>query len=75
MEHVASAVKDPMLRFNTALLNQNAEERVRVLAEGGQISLAYLTARTHGLAEMATTLEEVLSTTEGVDLEELKQQV
>lgn len=61
-----------MLRFNTALLNSNAEERVKVFAETGQISLAYLTATSHGLTEMATKLEEVLSTTEEVDLEDLK---
>ena len=74
MTHVAAAVKDPLLRFSTALFNQNAEERVRVMAENGQIPLAYLTAVSHGLQEMAATLEEVLSTTDGVCLADLKEQ-
>jgi coatomer protein complex subunit alpha (xenin) len=75
MSNVASAIKDPMLRFNTGLLNQNVEERVRVMAENGQIPLAYLTAKSNGLEEMAATLEEVLQTTEGVDMEQLHQEV
>lgn len=37
--------------------------------------LAFMLASTHGLTEMANTLEEVLKTTEGVDIEALKAEV
>ena len=36
------------------------EERVRLLAELGQLSLALLTARTHGLTEFALELEQAM---------------
>ena len=49
-----------MLRFNTATLTANVSEKVRILAENGQIPLAYMTAKSHGLEEFAKTLESTL---------------
>jgi len=53
------------LRFNTALLTGDVSERVKVLAETGQIPLAYLMAKTHGLKEFEQTLEESIRSMEG----------
>ena len=55
---IAEKRSDQMRRFNNALMLGNVEERVKVLAETGQIPLAYLTAKSHGLDEMAGLLEE-----------------
>jgi coatomer subunit alpha len=38
-----------MSRFHNALFLGDAEERVRVLESTNQLSLAYITAATHGL--------------------------
>jgi hypothetical protein len=43
----------------------DAAERVKVLAETGQIPLAYLMAKTHGLKEFEATLEESIRNMEG----------
>lgn len=42
---------------------------MKVLAETGQIPLAYMMAKTHGLVEFATTLEESIRTMDGVDVD------
>lgn len=60
MGSVAQTIGDPTLRFNTALYTGDVQERVKVLAETGQIPLAYMMAKTHGLTEFAKTLEETL---------------
>jgi len=57
------------LRFNTALLTGDIAERVKVLAETGQVPLAYLMARAHGLSEFEKTLEESIREMEGIDAE------
>jgi len=57
------------LRFNTALLTGDVAERVKVLAETGQVPLAYLMARAHGLSEFEKTLEESIREMEGIDAE------
>jgi coatomer subunit alpha len=59
------------LRFNTALYTGDVQERVKVLAETGQIPLAYMLAKTHGLIEFASTLEESIRTLDGVDAEKV----
>ena len=56
MQTVAESTKDPMLRFNTSLLTCNVEERVRTLVESGQLPLAFLAAKVHGLEEMVEFL-------------------
>jgi len=57
MQQVASAQDDPALSFNTSLLTGNIQERVKTLVKSGQLPLAYMAAKTHGLHEMAEQLE------------------
>ena len=57
MQVVANSINDPMLRYNCASLTANAAEKVKILAENGQIPLAYMTAKAQGLEEFAKTLE------------------
>ena len=49
MLKIAEMRKDVMGRFHNALMLGDVEERVRILEEVGQLSLAYLTAATHNL--------------------------
>lgn len=60
MGGLAQNVNDPMLRYNCATLTANVTEKVRILAENGQIPLAYITAKSHGLDEFTKTLENSL---------------
>lgn len=65
MQNVAESTKDPMLRFNTSILTGNVEDRVRTLVEAGQLPLAYLAAKAHGLDEMVEFLgQEMQDSTE-----------
>lgn len=61
MQQVASAQEDPALSFNTSLLTGNVQERVKTLVKSGQLPLAYMAAKTHGLHELAEQLEAQLS--------------
>ena len=74
MQQVAQSVNDPMLRFNTSLLLGDIQERVKLLAETGQIPLAYLMAKAHGLTEFENTLEESIRNMDGVDVDKILQQ-
>ena len=47
-------------RFHNALMLGDASERVKILEEVGQLSLAYLCAVTHNLTEQADRLREIL---------------
>ena len=49
MLKIAEMRGDAMSRFHNALFLGDAEERVKVLESTGQLSLAYMTAATHGL--------------------------
>lgn len=60
-----------MLRYNTSLLLGDIGERVKLLAETGQIPLAYLMAKSHGLTEFESTLEESIRNMEGVDVDKI----
>ena len=60
MQAVANTLNDTQLRFNTATLTANATEKVKILAENGQIPLAYMTAKAHGLDEYIKPLETTL---------------
>ncbi|KAI8357229.1 COPI alpha subunit C-terminus-domain-containing protein [Mortierella sp. GBAus27b] len=53
MLKIAELRGDAMLRFHNSLLLGNVEERIRLLREVGQAPLAYLTARTHGMNDVA----------------------
>jgi coatomer protein complex subunit alpha (xenin) len=62
MMKIAEVRKDVNGQYQTALFLGDVSERVKVLEQCGQRSLAYLTARTHGLEEdaerLAQTFEE-----------------
>lgn len=58
MLRIAELRKDPMSRFHNALLLGDAEERVQILAEVGQLALAALTAKTYGLKTLYDQLQE-----------------
>ena len=45
--------------------------KVKILAENGQIPLAYMTAKSHGLEEFAKTLENSLIEDEQYDHERI----
>ncbi|WPT11984.1 Coatomer subunit alpha-1 [Picochlorum sp. SENEW3] len=57
MGKIAEVRGDIASAFHNALYIGDAKERVRILREGGQPSLAYLTACTNGLAEEVAELE------------------
>lgn len=67
MQMVAGNVNDPMLKFNTSLYTANVEERVRTLVEAGQLPLAYLSARAHGLTDMIEFLEQEMADSDQYD--------
>mmetsp|Transcript_35164 Transcript_35164/g.101263 ORF Transcript_35164/g.101263 Transcript_35164/m.101263 type:complete len:1217 (+) Transcript_35164:108-3758(+) len=60
MLKIAEMRNDVMSRFNNALMLGAVEERVKILAEMGQVPLAALTAKTHHLTEFVDKLEEQL---------------
>ena len=49
---------DIMSRFNNALFLGENQERIRILAEVGQLNLAYLSAVAHGCSDLAEPLRE-----------------
>mmetsp|Transcript_119841 Transcript_119841/g.189744 ORF Transcript_119841/g.189744 Transcript_119841/m.189744 type:complete len:1240 (+) Transcript_119841:60-3779(+) len=57
---IAEKRNDVMSRFNNALMLGSIEERVKIMAEMGQVPLAALTAKTHNLTEYVERLEEQL---------------
>ncbi|KAJ1729506.1 hypothetical protein LPJ61_003488 [Coemansia biformis] len=63
MQKIAIMRNDPQSRVHNSLLLGDVDDRVRVLHESGQHALAYLTAKTHGLAEDA----EAIRAAAGVD--------
>ena len=64
MLKIAQMRNDVMSRFHNALYLGDVEERVRILEEVGQLSLAYILADSHGLAEDAARLKQRLENTE-----------
>lgn len=59
MMKIAEIRKDLSGQFQAALLLGDVSERVKILKNCGQRSLAYLTAATHGLVEEAEQLESM----------------
>lgn len=57
---IALKRNDVMSRFNNAMMLGNVEERVKIMAEMGQVPLAALTAKAHNLTEFIPKLEEQL---------------
>ncbi|GMH39915.1 hypothetical protein BSKO_07819 [Bryopsis sp. KO-2023] len=70
MMKISEMYNDVMGRFQSALFLGDVRERVKVLEESGQIPLAYVTAKTHGLDEEAERLREGLVEEPEVDLSE-----
>ena len=57
MTKIAEIRKDSSGQFQNSLYLGDVEERVKVLKQCGQSSLAYLTASTHGLTEQAEEIK------------------
>jgi hypothetical protein len=53
------------------MLTANTTEKVKILAENGQVPLAYITARSHGLEEFSKTLEQTLVESDEYDHEKI----
>ncbi|XP_044734927.1 coatomer subunit alpha [Chrysoperla carnea] len=58
MMKIAEIRKDSSAQYQSALLLGDVAERVKILKNSGQESLAYLTAATHGFNEIAEELGE-----------------
>lgn len=67
MGEVASSLNEPMMKFNLAIYTSDVESRVRTLAEAGQLPLAYMTAKSHGLTDMMEALEQELQDSDEFD--------
>lgn len=61
MLRIAEMRGDVMGRFHNALYLGDVNERIKILREQHQPSLAYLTALTHGLTDLAAELEPSVS--------------
>jgi coatomer protein complex subunit alpha (xenin) len=64
MLQIAVMRQDVMSRFNNALMLGNIEERVKIMAEMGQVPLATLTAKTHNITEFIERLEDQMQGTD-----------
>lgn len=62
MMKIAEVRKDVNGQFQTALLLGDVNERVKILENCGQKSLAYMTAKTHDITEEVERLEETIET-------------
>lgn len=62
MMKIAEVRKDVNGQFQTALLLGDANERVKILENCGQKTLAYMTAKTHGLSDEVDRLEDQIET-------------
>ncbi|KAI9149696.1 hypothetical protein H9P43_009873 [Blastocladiella emersonii ATCC 22665] len=58
MMAIARHRNDPLAIMHNAVLLGHVEERVRVLIEADQMSLAWLTCKTHGLDELADQIAQ-----------------
>ncbi|GAA5988628.1 hypothetical protein JCM5350_005773 [Sporobolomyces pararoseus] len=56
MAKIAEMRGDPMSRFHNSLYTGNVETRVKVLQQVGMTPLAYLTAKTNGLEDLALSI-------------------
>ena len=64
MQKIADARGDPMSRFHNALFAGDVPGRIAVLREVGMYPLAYLTAKTNGLEDIASEILEDAGLTE-----------
>lgn len=65
MTKIAEIRKDASAQYQGALLLGDVQERVNILKNCGQTSMAYLTAATHGLQEEADKLKETIVGVDG----------
>lgn len=65
MLKISNMRKDIMGRYHNALLLGDAAERVAVLEESGNLPLAYISAKMHGLEEAAEKIKVAIETNEG----------
>ncbi|XP_053672678.1 coatomer subunit alpha [Anopheles nili] len=72
MNKIAEIRKDVSAQYQGALLLGDVRERVSILKNCKQTSLAYLTAKTHGLVEEADQMAEEFSA-EGKDLPQVSE--
>ncbi|CAD7077616.1 unnamed protein product [Hermetia illucens] len=70
MNKIAEIRKDVSAQYQGALLLGDIQERISILKNCGQLSLAYLTAATHGFKEEAAQLKETI-TQDGKELPKL----
>lgn len=52
--------EDPIKSFNQTLFTGDIEKRIKILAEVGQVSLAYATAKLHGITKYVEALENAV---------------
>ncbi|KAI8980488.1 coatomer protein alpha subunit [Pilobolus umbonatus] len=64
MLEIAQLQKDPMLRFQNSIYLGDVKERIQLMKDMGQLPLAYLTAKTHGLVEEAESILKLANKTE-----------
>ncbi|TFK26152.1 coatomer subunit alpha-2 [Coprinopsis marcescibilis] len=64
MQKIADARGDPMSRFHNALYAGDVQTRISVLRDVGLHPLAYLTAKTNGLDDLAAEILEAAGLTE-----------
>lgn len=64
MMKIAQLRGDPMSRFQNAMYLGDISERIQLLQDVGQIPLAYMTAKSHGLHEQAQSILAAAGKTE-----------
>ena len=65
MLKISNMRQDIMGRYHNSLLLGDAAERVRVLEESGNMPLAYISAKLHGLEEDAERIKIAIETNGG----------
>mmetsp|Transcript_23588 Transcript_23588/g.31342 ORF Transcript_23588/g.31342 Transcript_23588/m.31342 type:complete len:1298 (+) Transcript_23588:62-3955(+) len=65
MLKISNMRKDIMSRYHNALLLGDAAERIAVLEESGNMPLAYISAKLHGLEEHAERIQVAIETNGG----------
>jgi coatomer protein complex subunit alpha (xenin) len=73
---ISQLQKDPLMRFQNAVYLGDVQERIQLLKDVGQLPLAYMTAKTHGLTEEAESiLVAAGKTEEEIELPEMPEQL
>jgi len=64
MLYIATQRSDVMARYSNAMMLGDVKERVQIMAEMGQVPLAYLTAKAHNMTEFTERLEDQVQGTD-----------